>query len=113
MGWLSDEVEGSIAAWFNSHSADGEASVLASHVMRWTRSTLDGDQLRVTVSIKDLLDGIEGSSEHRAFITDDEWKVVHPLSCRMRGLAHCAVRPPEDMNAGEYSLQEGTWVAVS
>lgn len=114
MGWLSTDIEATIAAWFNAHSADGEGPVLAQHVMRWTRSTLDGDQLTQNLSIKDLLDSIEGPDEHRLHITDVNWKMVHPLSCRLRGLTRCNIEAcPDLLENGVYAMYDGEWVLVS
>jgi hypothetical protein len=79
--------------------------------MRWKRSALDGDQLTTLLSIQELLDGIEGPTEHRLLIEGETWKIIHPLTCRLRGLARCQVEAwPDLMDEGEYALHEGCWV---
>lgn len=114
MGWLSEDVEATLAAWFNAHSTDDEGAVLAQHVMHWSRSTIDGNKLIRHKSIHDLLDTIEGPDEHRLHITETDWKMVHPLSCRMRGLPKCVIEPwPDLLENGVYALLGGEWVPVS
>ncbi len=114
MGWLSEEVEASIAAWFDAHSTDGEGALLAEHVMRWTRSTLDGNQLTPHLSIQDLLDSVEGPDEHQLHISGEDWKMTHPLTCRMRGLTRCTVEAwPDLMDEGTWALRSGEWVRLS
>ena len=117
MGWLSEEVERTIASWLNAHSVDNALGrpdwSLAEDAMRWQRSTLDGDQLTQHLSLRELLDSIEGPDEHRCLIYGETWKMTHPLSCRMRGLRHCDVLIPTDLDDGEFAYREGTWIDVA
>lgn len=118
MGWLSEEVERTFASWLNAHSVDNALNrpdwSLAEDAMGWRRSTLDGDQLTQQLSIRDLLDSIEGPDEHRVLVGEDDWKMTHPLTCRMRGLTKCEVVAwPDLMDVGEYALREGVWVDIA
>jgi hypothetical protein len=119
MGWLSQEVERTIASWINANNLDTVMDrpdfTLAEDAMRWKRSTLDGDQLTVLLSLRELCDRIEGSPEHVLYILAGEWRLVHPLSCRMRGLIHCTVPndpglDPTFMKEGTYALRDGEWI---
>ena len=117
MGWLAEEVGRTLASWINANSLErvlGDHDYnLAADAMAWRRSTLDGDQLTSELSIRDLLDLIEGKDEHVLYVFITEWKMQHPLRCRMTGLAHCQVTVPEGLHPGTYTLQEGQWISDS
>lgn len=107
MGWLSEEVERSLSAWLHAEAVD----LPARGALEWRRNTYEGDQLTNHLSIRQLLDQIEGKDEHVLYVFVTEWKMQHPLRCRMTGLAHCRVVAPENLRPGTYTLQEGTWLS--
>lgn len=117
MGWLAKEVERTIASWLNANSVDNALNrpdfSLAEDAMRWKRSTLDGDQLTVMLSLQELCDKIEGEDEHQVIVTHrDGWKMTHPLSCRMAGLVHCTMMVDDDLYEGTWAWRDETWVEV-
>jgi hypothetical protein len=113
MGWLSEEVERQIAAWFRDHYfGDTDSAQLARRVMQRRRSSLDGDQMTNLLSIRDLLDKVEGDNSHLLMVTEKEWKMTHPLTCRMAGLIWCTVAPAEGLAPGTYALREERWELV-
>ena len=65
------------------------------------------------LSIGELLDGIEGADEHVLHITEGDWKLTHPLACRIAGLTRCKVLVPTLMFEGTFVLQGDSWVEVT
>jgi hypothetical protein len=59
MGWLSYQVQRTLADWLGADHSRDEAEALADAAVRWKRSTLDGDQLTNVLSIRELLDEVE------------------------------------------------------